>query len=218
VAKNPGTHTPVLLTLYRLLFSHFGPQNWWPGDSPFEVAVGAILTQNTNWSNVEKAIDALKREKALNARKLHALPRARLASLIRPAGYFNVKAERLANFLEYLCAHYRGSMKEMGRSTTARLRAELLAVKGIGPETADSILLYALEKPVFVIDAYTGRVLKRHNLIHENAAYHDMQDLFHEGLPHDISLYNEYHALLVMTGKHYCKPQPKCKGCPLEKV
>ncbi|RJQ43731.1 MAG: endonuclease III domain-containing protein [Nitrospiraceae bacterium] len=211
-------HREILSDIYNTLFKSFGPQHWWPGETPFEVAVGAILTQNTNWGNVEKAIDNLKREKVLTAKALHEMPHEKLASLIRPAGYFNVKAKRLSEFLSFLITHYKGSMSNMIKKDTATLRHGLLNVKGIGPETADSILLYALEKPVFVIDAYTKRVLSRHKIIPEDSTYHEMQELFHNNLPMDVSLFNEYHALFVMVGKHYCKPKPRCAECPLKGI
>jgi endonuclease-3 related protein len=216
--KTATTLNNTLIDIYNILLKHFGHQHWWPGDTPFEIAVGAILTQNTNWSNVEKAIKNLKKEKVLNARALHAMSHENLASLIKPAGYFNVKAKRLGNFLTYLSNHYRGSMKRMEKKAPALLREELLSINGIGPETADSILLYALNKPVFVIDTYTKRVLQRHGLVTDKAAYHDMQDLFHDNLPHKTDMFNEYHGLLVMVGKHYCKPKPICTGCPLEHI
>lgn len=205
----------ILIDIYDALFREFGPQNWWPGDSPFEIAVGAILTQNTNWGNVAKAIQNLKREQCLCAKKLRGLPHEKLAALIKPAGYFNVKTERLKNFLAFLSNHYKGSMKRMESTDTTLLRESLLNVNGIGPETADSILLYALERPVFVIDAYTKRVLHRHGIVSDDVTYHEMQELFHSTLPDDVQLFNEYHALFVMAGKHYCKPKPRCEGCPL---
>jgi endonuclease-3 related protein len=211
-----ASHKKGLSEIYDKLFGAFGPQGWWPGDSPFEIAVGAILTQNTNWGNVEKAIQNLKQEKYLNAKKLHAMPHNTLASFIKPAGYFNVKAKRLKNFLSFLSNHYKGSMKRMLAADTGLLRESLLGVNGIGPETADSILLYALERPVFVIDAYTRRVLHRHGIVSEDETYHEMQELFHRSLPEDVPLFNEFHALFVMTGKDYCKPKPRCDGCPLE--
>lgn len=216
MAQVNQTNKKILLDIYNVLFQKFGPQHWWPGDSPFEIAVGAILTQNTNWENVEKAIRNLKREKCLRAKELHAMPHAKLAFLIKPAGYFNVKARRLKNFLSFLTNHYKGSMKYMEAADTSHLRESLLVVNGIGPETADSILLYALERPVFVIDAYTKRVLHRHGIVTEKVTYHDMQDLFHNSLPNDVQLFNEFHALFVMAGKHYCRPKPRCAGCPLE--
>ncbi|TAN42959.1 MAG: endonuclease III domain-containing protein [Nitrospirae bacterium] len=204
-----------LLKIYHKLYSFYGPQNWWPGDTPFEVAVGAILTQNTNWSNVEKAIKNLRSEKMLSARAMYALPVDRLAGLIRPAGYFNIKAKRLRSFLAFLMEDYGGSMKRMQRESPGTLREKLLSVNGIGPETADSILLYALDKPVFVIDAYTKRALSRHGVLEYDASYDEYQELFHRELDEDLKLYNEFHALFVMTGKDYCKPKPRCENCPL---
>jgi endonuclease-3 related protein len=205
----------VLLKIYDKLYGHFGPQYWWPGDTPFEIAVGAILTQNTNWGNVEKAITNLKKAKKLNSKALRNISPIKLASLIRPAGYFNIKAARLKHFIDFLAEHYNGSMKNM-RADEQQLREKLLGVKGIGPETADSIMLYALEKPVFVIDAYTKRILSRHKLVQGKAAYHDLQNIFYENLPQDTKLFNEYHALFVMLGKYYCRPKPRCEGCPLQ--
>ena len=218
MAKRKQTdHGKVLTEIYNILHKTFGSQHWWPGDTPFEIAVGAILTQNTNWGNVEKAIGNLKKARALDAKALLGMSHAELASLIRPAGYFNIKAERLGHFLSFLATRYKGSMKRMKREDAHLLREHLLGVKGIGPETADSILLYALEKPVFVIDAYTKRILQRHKLVPEKAGYHELQEIFHESLPIDTELFNEYHALFVMLGKHYCKPKPRCEGCPIEK-
>lgn len=216
---NKKTKTPPKKTLhdiYNTLFRSFGPQHWWPGETPFEVAVGAILTQNTNWGNVEKAINNLKKQKALHAKLLYDMPHEKLALLIKPAGYFNVKTRRLKEFLSFLLNHYKGSMERMKNEEIHTIRHSLLNVKGIGPETADSIILYALEKPVFVIDAYTKRVLVRHKLAPEQATYHELQELFHHNLPADVQLFNEYHALFVMVGKHYCKPKPRCQECPLE--
>lgn len=201
--------------IYDKLYFFYGPQHWWPGDSPFEVAVGAILTQNTNWSNVEKAIANLKSERLLSARAMYRIPAGRLASLIRPSGYFNIKTGRLKAFLSFLVEEYGGSMKRMGGADTGQLRASLLKVHGIGPETADSILLYALNKPVFVVDVYTRRVLSRHGVIDYGASYDEYQQLFHKALDEDVELFNEYHALLVMVGKDYCKPTPLCADCPL---
>jgi len=218
MAKKHIHQKRLLSNIYNSLFTHFGPQHWWPGDSAFEVAIGAILTQNTNWGNVEKAIANIKAKKALSPKSLHNMSHSELASLIRPAGYFNVKAKRLKAFLNFLCNDYRGSMQRMRKVDTSSMRKSLLSVNGIGPETADSILLYALDKPVFVIDAYTKRVMSRHGLASENIDYHDLQALFHKSLPLDVQLFNEYNALFVIAGKNYCKPSPKCTGCPLEGV
>jgi endonuclease-3 related protein len=206
-----------LRSYYRRLRSHFGHQHWWPGDTPFEVCVGAILTQNTAWSNVEKAIANLKRARALSPRALHAMSERDIAALIRPSGYFNIKARRLKIFIEFLFAEYGGSVTRMRREDLETLRPKLLAVKGIGPETADSILLYALGKPIFVVDAYTERVLSRHGLIKPSAAYDEIQELFHSSLHHPRStLFNDFHAQFVAVGKTYCKSRVAlCDKCPL---
>lgn len=211
--------------IYALLFARFGPQHWWPGDTPFEVIIGAILTQNTNWSNVEKAIVNLKNQRLLTPAKLHAIDTKKLASLIRPAGYFNIKAGRLKNFLNWFFENYSCKLKNLEGVPTPDLRQQLLSVKGVGPETADSILLYALNRPVFVVDAYTARICSRHYLIEEDAdpsvvssgpnRYHHIQQLFESNLPSDVQLFNEYHALLVRLGKEFCRPAPKCESCPL---
>ncbi len=207
-----------LIRIYDRLYFHFGPQNWWPGETPFEVAVGAILTQNTNWGNVEKAIMNLKKEKMLNARALNKLPAERLSFLVRPAGYFNIKAMRLKHFVSFLVEDYGGRMSNMKREETDIIRGRLLGVNGIGPETADSIILYALEKPVFVIDAYTKRVLSRHNVMDHDKTYDSFQTLFHSNFKRDAGLFNEYHALFVRTAKEYCRTKPLCAECPLEGV
>ncbi|MDI6801702.1 MAG: endonuclease III domain-containing protein [Thermodesulfovibrionales bacterium] len=207
---------PLLFKIYNKLYSFYGPQYWWPGDTAFEIAVGAILTQNTNWGNVEKAIKNLKDAKALSAKALHEIPAQKLAPLIRPAGYFNIKAKRLKSFIDFLMDNYSGSMKRMKKESIESLRKKLLDVHGIGPETADSILLYALSKPVFVIDAYTKRVLSRHGIMEYNSSYEEYQDLFHREFNEDVEMFNEYHALFVRVGKDYCRPKPTCVGCPLE--
>lgn len=204
-----------LLNMYQRLYVELGPQGWWPGRSRFEVIVGAILTQNTSWGNVEKAIRRLRRERMLNPPALAALSRRRLAELIRPAGTFGVKARRLQNFLTVLRKGYGGSLRRMFREEPAQIREALLQVSGIGPETADSILLYAGHMPVFVVDAYTKRIFSRHRLISGDAPYHEVQALFMHHLPRDAALYNEYHALLVAVGKAYCRAIPRCQSCPL---
>jgi len=200
------------------MYRAFGPQHWWPGESPFEIAVGAILTQNTNWGNVEKVIENLKRDKALNTKSIHGMRIHRLASLIKPAGYFNVKSKRLKAFMDFLMNEYHGSMQRMGDEETQTLRMNLLRVHGIGPETADSILLYALEKPLFVIDAYTKRFLSRHGIMEHEKPYEEFQEFFHSSLKRDVKLFNEYHALFVRLGKTYCRKKPKCEGCPLKGI
>jgi len=209
--------THRLNLIYKKLYSFFGPQHWWPAESSFEVIVGAILTQNTSWQNAERAIANLGKRKLLNPHKLYRLSDKRLASLIMPAGYYNIKARRLKNFLIFLFKSYKGKLKNMSLRDTQELRQELLSVNGIGPETADSILLYALDKAVFVVDAYTQRVLLRHRLIRNNASYDEIQNLFMKNLKNKVKLFNEYHALLVRLGKEFClKGRPKCEVCPLD--
>lgn len=206
-----------LMAMYRALFRAYGPQHWWPGDTPFEVIVGAILTQNTAWTNVEKAIKNLKRERLLSPARLRKVSPRRLALLIRPSGTFNIKAKRLANLMDFLAARYGGGLARMLRDDPNELRKGLLLVNGIGKETADSIILYAAGNPVFVVDAYTKRIFSRHGLVSGRAGYDDVQRLFMRGLPGDPGLFNEYHALLVMVGKTHCKKSaPRCPGCPLE--
>ncbi|MBI4223624.1 MAG: endonuclease III domain-containing protein, partial [Deltaproteobacteria bacterium] len=177
--------------------------------------VGAILTQNTAWTNVEKAIRNLKRNRLLDPKRLLKLPPQKLARLIRPAGYFNVKTKRLRHFLKFLMGEYHGNISKMKRRPPAELREKLLAVNGIGPETADSILLYALGKPVFVIDAYTQRILSRHYLTKKETSYEALQNFFLQRLKPDVSFYNEYHAQLVNIGKDFCRKNPRCDQCPL---
>jgi endonuclease III related protein len=206
----------LLQELYQQLREAFGPQNWWPADTPFEVAVGAILTQNTNWGNVSRAIAALKDQDLLTPQVLHELPETELARLIRPAGYYNLKARRLKNFLDFLANCYGNSMERLASDDLEALRPALLSIKGVGPETADSILLYALGKPTFVVDAYTFRILSRHGLIAEACLYEELRQLFMEHLPAQVPLYQEYHALLVRLGKEWCRPQPRCPTCPVD--
>jgi endonuclease-3 related protein len=206
----------TLSEIYQLLHDAFGPQHWWPGETPFEIIAGAVLTQNTNWSNVEKAISNLKTAGCLTPDALHRITLAQLAELIRPAGYYNIKARRLKNFIDWLFEHYDGELANLQTIHTGQLREELLAVKGIGRETADSILLYALGRPVFVVDAYTARITLRHELIEPGADYEQLRELFESNLPEDVQLFNEYHALLVKTGKEFCRPKARCSGCPLE--
>lgn len=193
--------------------------HWWPGSTRLEVIVGAILTQNTAWGNVEKAIANLKKAKALNVKKLTSMPKRKLAKLIRPAGYYNIKSQRLKNFLHFLNDNYKGNISRMFKKETDELRSELLAVKGIGPETADSILLYAGQKPVFVVDAYTKRIFSRHKFIDKEDSYEDIQRFFSKNLPRDEGLFNEFHALIVNLGKNICKTKkPLCNNCPMKGV
>jgi len=206
----------TLTEIYKLLYDAYGPQHWWPGETPFEIMTGAILTQNTNWGNVEKAIANLKTAGFLTPEDIYRIDVAQLAGLIRPAGYFNIKAKRLKNFDEWLFDSYGGDLENLQPVCTDLLREELLGIKGIGRETADSILLYALGRPVFVVDAYTARITLRHELIEPGADYEQLRQLFESNLPQDVQLFNEYHALLVRTGKEFCRPKARCSGCPLE--
>ena len=208
-----------MLQVYDRLLKALGPQHWWPAQTPFEVTVGAVLTQNTNWQNVEKAIRHLRNADLLEPRALYNTPVEELEELLRPAGYFRVKARRLRSLLEFIINRYHGSLKAMFQTDLQTLREELLAVNGVGPETADSILLYAGGLEVFVVDAYTHRIFARHGWIGFDADYHQIQDYIQSSLPDDVRLYNEYHALLVYAGKHFCnKSKPKCHECPLRKM
>jgi endonuclease-3 related protein len=208
-------NSPDLQHVYAQLYKLYGPQHWWPADSPFEVIVGAILTQSTHWKNVERAIENLKRHKALTPSRLHTLSEEKLAQLIRPAGSFRQKAKKLKNFVEYLYTHHQGSLSKMLAQPTKELRSELLSIWGIGPETADSILLYAGQKPVFVVDAYTKRVFSRLGLVSSDISYGELQKFFMHRLPRDAKLFNEYHALIVRHGKETCGSQPRCERCVL---
>ena len=217
-----------LMDIFNRLLGHFGPQRWWPVDdpaldpAPFEIAVGSILTQNTNWKNVESALKNLKYENLLTPEKIDSTPEEILSSLIRPSGYFRVKAKRLKNYTSYLMEKYHGDIKASLEGELSDRRKELLQVNGIGPETADSILLYAGERPTFVIDAYTKRALIRHKIAADNLKYEEYQSLFHNALfgngdDEIVKLFNEYHALFVACGKRYCRPKnPRCDQCPLK--
>lgn len=208
----------LLRVIYNKLYKEFGPRNWWPADSPFEVIIGAILTQNTSWNNVERAIDNLKKEDLLRPEGLKRISKLKLAHLIKPSGYYRVKADRIKAFINFIFDKYDGSLDKMKRENIKTLREKLLMVNGIGPETADSIILYALKKPIFVVDAYTKRILSRHNIISIKASYNEVQELFMTNLPHDERLFNEYHALLVHLGKNFCRKKPKCDICPIRDV
>jgi endonuclease-3 related protein len=207
---------PQLERYYRRLLNAYGPQHWWPADSRFEIMIGAILTQNTAWRNVERAVANLKREGLLTPQALHRVSTRRLAQVIRPSGTFRVKAGRVKAFVRFLVQQYKGDLKCMKSERAGILRSKLLSVKGVGPETADSILLYALDLPIFVIDAYTRRVLSRHRLTPPNVSYDRLQQFFMDRLQPKVGIYNEYHALLVKVGKEHCKPRPVCQECPLK--
>jgi endonuclease-3 related protein len=209
---------------YRLLRTYFGHQHWWPGETPFEVCVGAILTQNTSWSNVERAINNLKAARVLDPQRLFALTETELAGLIRPAGYFNVKARRLRSFLYVLVKEFGGNVEQMFAGRTGEVRARMLAINGIGPETADSMLLYAGGHHRFVIDAYTKRIFPRHGWSHSDATYDELQRLCEAALDQKprterLDYWQDFHAQLVMVGKHFCRPkQARCESCPLRRL
>ena len=207
------------LRVYDRLYAHFGPQTWGPGETSLEVMVGAVLTQNTNWANVEKAIGNLKASGQLSFTSLHGMSQELLAEHIRPSGYYNIKATRLKNLFQMIADEYEGELDFLFADSLEGSRENLLKVKGVGPETADSILLYAAEKPIFVIDTYTHRVFSRHQLVEENTDYFSLQQEFLDSLPEDVSLFNEYHALIVAVAKRFCKKtNPHCSECPLQGV
>ncbi|HEY2116079.1 MAG TPA: endonuclease III domain-containing protein [Candidatus Angelobacter sp.] len=230
---------------YTALLTRYGPQNWWPARSRFEVIIGAYLTQNTNWSNVERAMANLRRARRLSVSAMRGTPLAELETLVRPSGYFRQKARNLKIFIAFLDRQYSGSLMRMFAEPTAKLRAELLELNGVGPETADSILLYAGNHPVFVVDAYTRRVLLRHGIINEKTGYEEIREMIEQAISssaaeslvvknaisdprHPVSRmsssvrselaqhYNELHALIVRVGNHYCRIKPSCEGCPLQ--
>ncbi len=203
--------------VYQQLYEALGPQHWWPAESAFEVVLGAVLVQNTAWRNVEKAIENLRQSDLLSAKAMYQLAPEELEELIRPAGYFRMKTRRIRNLLDYVFTQHEGSLSAMLKVDTETLREELLQINGIGPETADSILLYAAERPVFVIDTYTNRILKRHGWIEHEADYSTIQAHFQTHLEADSQLYNEFHALLVRIGNLYCRKKPRCEECPLSK-
>jgi len=205
----------TLTDIYNRLFDRYGPQHWWPGETPFEVVIGAILTQSTAWTNVEKAIDNLKAANALDPESLHKISTGELAALIRPSGYYNAKALKLKTFIDRLHDSYGGNLDRLFELDTNDLRQELLSIHGIGLETADSILLYAAHRPVFVIDAYTKRIIGRLGLATESDSYETFQRLFMGNLKHGEGLFNEYHALFVRHGKEVCRKVPKCDDCCL---
>lgn len=210
-------NTLPLRKVYATLYARWGEQHWWPADTRLEMMIGAILTQNTAWTNVEKAIASLRKNNALTLDRLDAVSAGQLADWIRPTGYFNQKAKYLKAMVHTIHDHYDGSLNNLFALDTPTLREELLSWIGIGPETADSILLYAGRRPAFVVDAYTKRFLARHGWCPENATYNEIAQLFTENLSEDVQLYNEYHALIVRLGKEHCKAKPQCEGCPLEK-
>jgi endonuclease-3 related protein len=245
-SPDPARSPDLVRRYYLALLRRWGPQNWWPAQSRFEVIVGAYLTQNTAWSNVEKAIAGLRRAGVLSLKGIREVQLPELEQLVRPSGYFRQKARRLKNFVEFLDARYCGSLDRMFAQSTEKLRTELLALNGVGPETADSILLYAGNHPVFVVDAYTRRILERHGIIEVGTRYEEIRALIEQAIGsteretlkvlrpgaeprHPVSRmsamrrgdlarrYNELHALIVRTGVEYCRSTPRCEGCPLQR-
>ncbi|WP_296971369.1 endonuclease III domain-containing protein [Tepidanaerobacter sp. EBM-38] len=207
----------TLVKIYDKLLEAFGPQHWWPADDDFEIIVGAILTQSVSWKNVEKAIDNLKAEGLLSLDAVLAVDKDKLAALIKSTMYYNQKALKLKNFCRYIKQNYGGDIYSLFEKSIPNMRAELLSIKGIGPETADSIILYAAEKPIFVVDAYTRRIFSRLGFLPDDVKYSQMQDFFMSNLPSDVNLFNEYHALIVRLGKDYCKnKKPLCNECPVK--
>ncbi len=216
VCSNMNQLRQNLLYIYQRLRAYFGPANWWPAETPLEVMVGAVLTQNSSWTNAEKAILALKRENLLTVAALQQVPLDHLARLVRSSGYYNQKAKKLKALINFIVDRYDSSVQLLATKPLPILREELLQIYGIGPETADSILLYALDKPIFVVDAYTRRIFSRHNFFLEGWNYQQIQDFFMAHLPRDIQLYNDFHALIVYTGKDFCRKKPSCGRCPLQ--
>ena len=229
----------MLLKIFKILEKEFGSQGWWPttrddklipeynssnstralsDKERLEIVFGAILTQNTSWKNVEKAIINLNKNNLINVNKISNISQEELAELIKSSGYFNQKAERLKIFCNYLINNYKGNVSLLFNKNIDELRQELLSIKGIGPETADSIILYAAQKPIFVIDAYTERVFSRLGICNKNISYDQLQQLFHSKLKSDVSLFNEYHALIVKLAKGFCKTKPLCNNCPINNI
>lgn len=212
------TRREALEQIYDRLFEAYGPQHWWPSENEFETILGAYLTQNTTWRNAATAISRLKTNGPLTPRQIEKLPADELRERIRPAGYFNQKAKKIEYFLQHLRQHYRGRLDQLLARPAEELRPELLDLWGVGPETADSILLYAACRPIFVVDKYTIRLFSRHGLVQPDAGYHEVQDFVHRHLPRDVDYYNEYHALIVRASVEHCRTRPLCEGCPLESL
>ena len=206
----------TIYNIYKILLNHYGKQNWWPAETRYEVVVGAVLTQNTSWKNVERAINNLKSEDLLEEEKILSVDEDKLKQLIKPAGFYNLKAKRLKNVTKFIVDNY-GNTEDMAKvdKDILTLRDELLSVNGIGKETADSILLYALDRESFVVDAYTKRMFNRLGIIDEKAKYDDIKVLFERHLPKDLEIYKEYHALIVEHCKRFCRKKPLCDNCPI---
>lgn len=208
----------TLMQMYQAMHEHFGHQQWWPGDGALEICLGAILTQNTNWKNVEKALENLRQTDCIDITSLLTMPVDELAELIRPAGYYNIKAKRIRNFLGHIHSQFGDDIESFLQQSISTLREELLGITGIGRETADSIILYAAGKPTFVVDAYTVRIFVRHGLLLPEDDYETIKDFFESYLPQDADLFNDYHAQIVAVGKNFCKKSKTlCEKCPLNR-
>ena len=218
VAKQPGIPAGELLPrYYSVLRARFGPQQWWPARTRLEVILGAILTQNTTWHNATLALRNLRKSRLLSWQALRHACLSGLEACVRPSGFYRQKARTIRDFVDWLSREHAGSLDRLFSLSTDELRRRLLDLRGLGPETADAIILYAARRPLFVADAYTRRVLARHGFVSDAADYDQTQEFLHAHLPPDTSLFNEFHALLVAVGKKHCKPQsPRCAGCPLE--
>jgi endonuclease-3 related protein len=210
-----GARGKLLQEIFDRLQEAFGPQNWWPAETPFEVILGAILTQNTAWKNVARAIANLRENNVLNFERISEIPAPQLAVLVRPSGFYNEKAKKIKGFCDYILKNRAGDLGGFLSLDLELLRAELLGIRGIGPETADSIVLYAAFKPSFVVDAYTYRIFSRHGWVPEEVAYEDLRSYFMEALEPDVAFFQEFHALLVRTGHLFCRRKPLCSECPL---
>lgn len=208
----------TLANIFERMHNQFGPTGWWPGDSPFEIAVGAILTQNTAWGNVEKSLHLIKSADLLSPTALLQCPDEKLYEVLKPSGFFRIKTQRLRQFCQFLSDEHDGSMESLARLPLEELRSTLLNIYGIGPETADAIILYACQKKVFVVDTYTRRILSRHQWVPHNITYEPLRLFFEGQLDESLEYFQEFHGLLDMTGKHFCKARPNCAGCPLESL
>lgn len=205
-----------LLSIFNTLLHSFGKRHWWPGETTLEIIIGAVLTQNTSWKNVEKAIENLKRHDALNIDRLYKMDKTELARIILPSGFYNIKSNRLKNIIDVIYNEYDSNILNLYSINVWYTRDKLLTIKGIGKETADSIILYALNKPIFVIDAYTKRFLQNHRLYNGKSDYDSLQQFFMKNLPEDTYLFNEFHALIVYLCQNFCKKNPVCEECPLK--
>ena len=214
--RSVDAEAEILRDFQARMAAHYGPTHWWPGDSAFEIALGAILTQNTAWTNVEKAIANLKAARLMSPMAILDAEDAALEAALRPSGYFRQKAKRVRLFCQHLVDHYEGDIAQMAIRPLNQLRHELLSLHGIGPETADDILLYACGLPSFVVDTYTRRIFSRHGIVPPGIGYEHLRAFFEDRLERDVASWKEYHGLIVWTAKDFCRTRPRCEGCPLQ--